>query len=84
MISIGRDLEGELYFLTLDGRLLGIDAAPCGPADLYQDEKLDFFDISEFLTAFNDHEPEGDINAESVFNFFDISAYIILYNQGCP
>lgn len=47
--------------------------------------ELNFFDLSVFLSWYNQQDPRADIAApEGVFNFFDVASYIGLYNAGCP
>ncbi len=50
---------------------------PC-PADLNNDNALDFFDISQFLST------TPDFNNDTNFDFFDISDYLTSYAAGCP
>lgn len=45
---------------------------------------LNFFDISAFLTAYQNHDPIADFNNDGSFNFFDVSAFLTAYNAGCP
>lgn len=54
------------------------------PADFTGDGTLDFFDVSAFLTAFNNADAIADLNNDGVFDFFDVSQYLSLYSQGCP
>ena len=54
------------------------------PADLNGDGMLNFFDVSEFLTAYNGMDPAADFNDDGVFNFFDVSAFLTDFNAGCP
>jgi hypothetical protein len=62
-----------------------IDAGPGCPADIDGNGVLNFFDLSDFIAAYNAQDASADIAAPfGVFNFFDISAYISLYNTGCP
>lgn len=56
---------------------------PC-PADLNGDGNLDFFDVSVFLTAFNQSNPLADFNNDGSFNFFDVSAFLTAFSGGCP
>ncbi|MEX0876147.1 MAG: CRTAC1 family protein, partial [Phycisphaerales bacterium] len=60
-----------------------IKALDCG-GDLTGDGAINFFDLSQFLTHFNNEHPQGDISADGRYNFFDISAYLQLFNAGCP
>ncbi|MBO6512640.1 MAG: hypothetical protein JJ974_01575 [Phycisphaerales bacterium] len=48
------------------------------PADLNDDDVLDFFDISFFLSN------QVDFNEDTVFDFFDISAFLSAFGAGCP
>ncbi|MDF1808211.1 MAG: GC-type dockerin domain-anchored protein [Phycisphaerales bacterium] len=54
------------------------------PADINGDGVLNFFDISSFLTAFNNQNPVADFNNDGLFNFFDISAFLTAFSAGCP
>lgn len=54
------------------------------PADLTLDGVLDFFDISEFLTAFARSRIEADFTQDGVIDFFDISAFLQAFGAGCP
>ena len=46
---------------------------------------LDFFDVSAFITAFNNSDPAADLAApDGAFDFFDVSAFIAGYIAGCP
>ncbi len=56
---------------------------PCR-VDLDQNDTLNFFDISAFITAFNKNEPVADFNIDGRYNFFDISQFLSLYAKGCP
>jgi len=54
------------------------------PADLTGNGTLNFFDISAFLTLFNDNDPIADFNGDGTWNFFDISAFLEAFAAGCP
>ncbi len=56
----------------------------CSTADLNADGTLNFFDVSLFLSAFNDQDPIADITGEGNFDFFDISAFRQTFLAGCP
>jgi len=45
---------------------------------------LNFFDVSAFLSAFNNMQPDGDFTGDGMFNFFDVSAFLSAFNAGCP
>lgn len=53
---------------------------PC-PADCNLDGVLNFFDISCFLTNYNNG---SDYNGDGSTNFFDVSAFLTDFNAGCP
>jgi hypothetical protein len=54
-------------------------------ADFNNDGNVNFFDVSEFIAAFNAQDPAADVAAPfNVWNFFDVSAFIGAFNQGCP
>lgn len=58
---------------------------PCpSPPDLVDDDILNFFDVSAFLTAFNNTDPIADVNGDGNFDFFDISGFLSAFNAGCP
>ncbi len=54
------------------------------PADLTGDGNLDFFDVSAFLSAFNNQDPAGDFNDDGAYDFFDVSAFLSAFSAGCP
>lgn len=54
------------------------------PADLNGDGVLDFFDISDFLSAYNSMDPAADFDGNGSFDFFDVSAFLSAFNSGCP
>ncbi|MEZ6165378.1 MAG: GC-type dockerin domain-anchored protein [Phycisphaerales bacterium] len=58
------------------------DINPC-PADLNRDGLLNFFDVSAFLSAYQNQQI-ADFNNDGQFSFFDVSAYLSAYNAGCP
>ena len=60
-----------------------IRALACA-ADLNGDGMLNFFDVSSFLTLYQDQHPQGDLNGDGSFNFFDVSAFLSAYQGGCP
>lgn len=69
-------------------RLLGWDIAldgspPCA-ADLTGDGALTFFDVTAFISAFNDRDSIGDFNADGLYDFFDVTAYLAAFQAGCP
>lgn len=53
-------------------------------ADFNGDGSLNFFDISDFLTAFSAMDPAADFTGDGAFNFFDISTFLSEFATGCP
>ena len=53
-------------------------------ADFNDDGLVNFFDVSDFIAAFNSQDPGADVNNDGLFNFFDVSDFIAAFNQGCP
>ncbi len=53
-------------------------------ADLNGDGTLDFFDVSAFLTAFNNGDLAADFTNDGTLDFFDISAFLGAFSAGCP
>lgn len=63
-------------------RLQGCGGAACS-ADINSDGQLDFFDVSEFLTAYSSMGAAADFNGDGQVNFFDVSAFLSAFTQGC-
>lgn len=60
-------------------------ADPCpSPPDFADDNVLDFFDVSAFLSEFAAQGTAADINKDGNYDFFDVSAFLTLFGQGCP
>ena len=57
---------------------------PCNIADFNDDGQLNFFDVSEFLVAYQSQEARADLNNDGQFNFFDVSTFLQAYSIGCP
>jgi len=54
-------------------------------ADFNNSGSVNFFDVADFITAFNNQDPAADIAAPfGAWNFFDVSDYITAFNVGCP
>lgn len=66
--------------------LCGFGACATGClADIDRNQRVDFFDISNFLARYNAQDTAADLAAPiGSFNFFDVAAFIAAYNQGCP
>jgi hypothetical protein len=56
---------------------------PC-LADFNADGTVNFFDIADFIDAFNTQDPATDLDDNGQSNFFDVAAFIDAYNAGCP
>ncbi len=66
------ELRPGLYFSTA-----------CLP-DFSGDGTLDFFDIANFLTLFNNNDLAADLNNDGNLDFFDISTFLTAFANGCP
>ena len=68
-----------------DGVYFTAERPVCGsPANLNGDDRLDFFDVSEFLALYNRGDLAADFNGDGVLNFFDVSAFLSSFKLGCP
>lgn len=78
--------DGSVVEAGVDAiRMLSLPCAQVCTADLNGDGMLNFFDISAYITLFNDGDAAADFAAPfGTLNFFDISAYIGAFNAGCP
>jgi hypothetical protein len=55
------------------------------PGDENGDGQVNFFDLSQFLAAYNAQNSTADIAPPfGVVDFFDVSLYLIRYGEGCP
>ena len=58
---------------------------PCpAPPDYVDDDQLDFFDVSAFLSAFTSNNPSADVNGDGSYDFFDVSGFLAAFSAGCP
>lgn len=82
------DAQAPAFWWTHDGFPLKmrvvVDGANACPADLNTDGELNFFDVSAFITLFNQTDPQADFTGDGAFNFFDVSAFLSAFNAGCP
>lgn len=61
-----------------------INSMPCHP-DFNGDGRLDFFDVSIFLSAYTNMDfTIADYNADGAIDFFDVSAFLSDFQAGCP
>ena len=63
--------------------VIGSDANAC-PGDFNDDGSLDFFDISDYLGAFNSGDLSADFDGDGNLNFFDVSDFLAAFSAGCP
>ena len=85
-VVIGALGLAELMRPGLIDAVLAVSYQPECPADFAEPSgTLNFFDVSAFLSAFNNHETSADLSRPfGQFNFFDVSAYLAAYGNGCP
>lgn len=77
-VEVGIAHEGHV----ISGAIIP-DTGLCQP-DLNNDGQLNFFDVSEFLSAFSASDPSADFTGDGEFNFFDVSAFLVAFAAGCP
>ncbi|MEM9373718.1 MAG: GC-type dockerin domain-anchored protein, partial [Planctomycetota bacterium] len=53
------------------------------PHDANADGQLNFFDVAQFLSAYNAGNQNADFYVDGQLNFFDVSAFLDAYNIGC-
>jgi len=70
------NFDGTVFSATITADLI------C-PADLNGDCRVDFFDVSTFLSAFNSQDLLADFTGDGQFNFFDVSAFLGAFTAGC-
>jgi hypothetical protein len=51
--------------------------------DYNHDSRLDFFDVSAFLSDFSADDPAADLTGDGVLDFFDLSRFIVDFGRGC-
>ncbi|MEL7483896.1 MAG: PQQ-dependent sugar dehydrogenase [Planctomycetota bacterium] len=89
VISIGEDLNGELYILGLrngfQGVLLRADPVPGDGclADTNGDGVVNPADFSAWVIAFNNQCPACDQNGDGLCNPADFNAWAANFNAGC-
>ncbi|MHA7814810.1 MAG: M12 family metallo-peptidase [Phycisphaerales bacterium] len=70
---------------TLNGLYITHESATaCSAADFNADGELNFFDVTQFIDAFNSQDAAADMNSDGLFNFFDVSEFLVAYGEGCP
>ncbi len=77
-------VEYRTHDLELDPNGDGIiDTCACS-ADINGDGELNFFDVADYIAAYQSMNPSADFNGDGQFNFFDVSAFLIAFSEGCP
>ena len=51
--------------------------------DRNADGVLDFFDVLDYLGAFDAQDPSADLDRNSVYDFFDVLAFLGAFDEGC-
>ncbi len=82
--SAGTEPMGTVYFDDLC--IVQLDQnGPCNEADFAEPyNELDFFDLSAFLMALSNQDPNADLNNDNNWDFFDVSTFLQIYDMGCP
>lgn len=52
-------------------------------ADFNCDAFIDFFDLDDFVLAFETGDPRADINADGFLDFFDFDDFVVAFEAGC-
>jgi hypothetical protein len=82
-VAIGLFRPGSPSSLTASATVPS--AGSTCPADFNGDDNVNFFDVSDFIAAYNAQDASADIAEPfGTFNFFDVSGFIADYNAGCP
>lgn len=67
-----------------DGMAIFSFAGGCGIADVFPDGKINFIDVSLFLSLFNADDLSVDFTGDGVLDFFDVTAFLTAFSAGCP
>jgi hypothetical protein len=88
-----RDVLAEVTSLSLRGEFrvgadsAGLDNVRLGDgctADFNADGQVNFFDVSDYIAAYNAADADADLAEPfGTLNFFDVSAFIAAFNAGC-
>lgn len=70
---------------TLNGLYISHESSSqCSVADFNGDGELNFFDVTQFIEAYNTQDASADLNDDGLFTFFDVSEFLTVYGEGCP
>jgi len=67
----------------LEQQLALLPSCQC-PADLNNNGRLNFVDVSIYITAYSNQNPIADFTGDGQFNFLDVSAFLSAFGAGCP
>ncbi len=96
-LDLGNVLVREVRGISDDGRTLcghgildGVERSwvaylpllQC-PGDFNADDRLDFYDVQQYLIAFAAGDLSADFVPDEVLNFFDVATYLDRYALGC-
>jgi arylsulfatase A-like enzyme len=84
LIANGLSVSEQEAFDSLVSALNRLRGLESCSADLTGEGSLDFFDVSAFLTAFNQQDSVADFSNDGSFDFFDVSAFLAAFAAGCP
>lgn len=78
--------EFQLFGPSGSNNCPGSDILGCSQADFAEPfGTLNFFDVSSFLSYYNEQSPCADLSAPfGAWNFFDVSAYLGAFGAACP
>ena len=76
-VSFGEDVNGELYVVTMNGRILSVDPIVVF-GDVNGDGDVNLLDVQPFIDLLNsgDFIAEADINQDGVVNLLDVNPFI--------
>jgi FG-GAP repeat len=83
VVAVGAIYDDDKGIDSGSAYLFDTSSEPC-LADLTGEGKLNFFDVSVFLTFFQLNDPIADFTGDDQFNFFDVSEFLNAYAEGCP
>ena len=82
-VSFGEDENGELYVVTINGRVLAINPIVVF-GDINQDGVVNLLDVQPFIDVLNNStfQTEADINQDGVVNLLDVNPFISVLGGG--